>query len=461
MTGWGARLVMLLLLLCRPPFPACGQSVLDRYVEEGLRCNLALRQKRFDLEQSVQALREAKGRFFPALALEARLTRNGGGRTLELPVGELLNDVHIALNGLLGTSQFPTDLGPEILPLLPEQEQETRLVILQPLFVPRLRHDVRLRALGQSSRQLELALYRRLLAQEIREAYYNHLKACGLVEVLNRSMELLVENLRVSEQLLARGKTTGDAVYRARAEIAALGQQQAAAGKQRRTSASWFNFLLNRDAESPIEQITPGDESPCGDPGLRQALARALGRRQELALLDINLEAASETVRLAESARLPDLSAAFTYGFQGETYRFSAEDDFWNASLLLQWQLYSGGQVRARSEQARLAERGLTARREELRAQIRLEVEEAWADLDVARRSLEAAGEGLNSSRAYFDIISRKYEAGISSQMEYMDARTQLTRAEISRLIARYDVLIACARFESVTAGDSSAGGGP
>lgn len=444
----GPRLCLLVLLLIAGPL--CSQSVLEGYVEEGLKCNLALRQKRFDLEQSVQALREARGRFFPSLALEARATRAGGGRAIEIPVGELLNDVHDALNTLLGFPRFPTDVGPETLPIQPEREQETRLSVVQPLFVPRLTHDYRIKGFLKSSREEELALYRRLLRAEIREAYYNHFKARGLVEVLERSMDLLAENLRVSELLFARGKATEDVVFRARSEIAALRLEQAAADKQQRISSAWFNFLLNRGLEEPIEGFT--GEEPCGEADLAAALARSLALREELALADIGLAVRREAVRMAESARLPELSAAFVYGIQGESYRFSTEADFWTGSVLLQWQLYSGGQVRARTEQARLAEQGLATRREEIRAQIRLEVQTAWADLVVAHRSREAAEEWLNSARAYFHIISRKYEAGISSQIQYMDARTQLTQAEINRMIARYDSLIACARFESVTA---------
>lgn len=442
---------------------APGRSVLDRYVEEGLARNPALRRQRFDLEAGVQALREARGRFYPSLSLEARATWAGGGRAVEIPVGELLNDVHDALNTLLGMPRFPTDLGPEALPLLPEREQEARLSVVQPLLAPRIRHDVRLKGFLRSSREAELACYRRLLGLEIREAYYEHLKACSLVELLEQSMELLRENLRVSELLFARGKATEDAVFRARSEIAALGQEQAAAGKSRRLSAAWFNFLLNRDLDTPIERLQPEDPGTCGQPDLKSARARALAGREELRLLGFSLEAGRETVRLAESARLPEISAALTYGIQTESFTVDLEDDFWTASVLLQWQLYSGGQLAARSRQARLAEQSLLARDEELRARIRLEVEEAWADLEVARRSLEAAGEGLNSARAYFDIIARKYEAGISSQMEYMDARNQLTRAEVSRMIARYDALIACARFESVSAAPEAAGmqGGP
>ena len=51
---------------------------IDDYVKTGLDNNLALRQKEFNFEKSIHALKEARGLFFPALSIEARYTRAGG-----------------------------------------------------------------------------------------------------------------------------------------------------------------------------------------------------------------------------------------------------------------------------------------------------------------------------------------------------------------------------------------------
>jgi outer membrane protein len=60
-----------------------SQNVLEQYIQEGLENNLALQQKDFSLEKSLQALREAKGMFLPSLGVEARFSAAGGGRTID------------------------------------------------------------------------------------------------------------------------------------------------------------------------------------------------------------------------------------------------------------------------------------------------------------------------------------------------------------------------------------------
>ncbi len=432
-----AALTLLCLLAARI-LP--GQTVLDNYVQEGLRGNLALQRKRLNLQESIEALNEARGRFFPSLSFQARYTRAGGGRQMEIPVGEILNP-------LLGT-----DLDPVYLSTLPEKEQETKLSLVQPLFVPRLYFNYKIHVDRSRIQEAETAVFRRMLIAEIKQSYFNYLKAVNVVRVYERSEELLQENLRVSERLSAGGAATEEAVLQAKAEIARLRKSKSEAEKNRRLAVSYFNFLLRRPLDSPIEAVDPAELELDSELSRQEAETLALLRREDLRMLAGSISAQKNAVRLARSSNLPEVSAAVEYGIVGETYRFSGDEDFWTASLLLEWQLFSGLQNRARVSQALLRERELESRLEELREQIRLEVKEAYEDLEVARHSIEAAAEVLASSRKYFDIVAKKYEQGMSTQAEFLDARTQLTAAEIDMLIDRYDYLGKQARFESVIA---------
>ena len=52
-----------------------------------------------------------------------------------------------------------------------------------------------------------------------------------------------------------------------------------------------------------------------------------------------------------------------------------------------------------------------------------------------------------------YKIVSRKYEEGLASQVELIDARTFMTNAAIENIIAKYDVLISRAAYERAIAG--------
>src|SRR5688572_30753872 len=93
-----------LLLISRSAF---SQQPLEHYVAEGLKNNLVIQQKNISLKQAENALRIARNQFLPSIQLLADYTSGDGGRSISLPVGDLLNPVYQSLNQLTQSDQFP------------------------------------------------------------------------------------------------------------------------------------------------------------------------------------------------------------------------------------------------------------------------------------------------------------------------------------------------------------------
>ena len=86
---------------------AAFDVVVDRYVAEGLRSNLALQSETLEVERRPQALAIARARFMPEISLQARYTRAEGGREFALPIGTALNPVYSTLNDMLAAQGQP------------------------------------------------------------------------------------------------------------------------------------------------------------------------------------------------------------------------------------------------------------------------------------------------------------------------------------------------------------------
>jgi len=157
-------------------------------------------------------------------------------------------------------------------------------------------------------------------------------------------------------------------------------------------------------------------------------------------------------VGLARSAFLPGLTVVADYGFQGENYRFTQKDDYWMASAVLQWNLFNGFQDKNRIRQAALDKKVKETRLEELKKQIQLQAKESAHNLDVALKTITASKQRLISARKTYDIMDRKYREGMASQIEFIDARTTMTRAEINHIVAKYDYFIRQAEQEKILA---------
>ena len=325
---------------------------------------------------------------------------------------------------------------------------------------------MRLRTHLADAHEASVGTTRRHVVAEIKTAYFNYLRAERLVEIFEATQAVVTENLRVNERLSEHGKVTRDAVYRAQAEVSAVEQQQAEATTQRDLAASYFNLLLNRPLNTPIERTDVDDLIPAtgqalaryvrddlNPPAIRQDYARrALLERDELKQLASTADAADVNLDLARSAFLPNVSFVLDLGVQGSGYSFSSDSDFRSASVVLSWNLFNGFQDQACVPQARVQQRVLEARQEELALQIRLEVQEAFNKVDVARRSIKTAEERVRSARQTFRLVERKYEEGMASPVDFIDARTTLTNAELNLAITQYDLLTRYARLERAAA---------
>jgi outer membrane protein len=112
-------------------------AVVDGLVAEALRANLELDASGAAVGERLAALAAARARYLPALDLSARYSRADGGRTIDFPVGDLLNPVYATLNQLTGTTGF-APVANQRIKLLRAREQDTRLTLAQPLYDARI-----------------------------------------------------------------------------------------------------------------------------------------------------------------------------------------------------------------------------------------------------------------------------------------------------------------------------------
>ncbi len=428
-----------------------GDTLLNWYVRQGLENNLALQQKNADYQKSLKALEEARSYFFPALSFNARYSLAEGGRTIYFPVGDMINPVYRTLNYLTHTELFPTDIENQTFRFLRPHEQETKLELVQPLFNPEILYNYKIRKELTGVARADRDAYRRNLVADIKKAYYTYLKMLQIDRLVATTRKVLQESVRLNEKLYENQKVTVDVVYRARSELSRFEQHAAEVKKNLEAARTYFNFLLNRPLDDTI--LVGGEpDLPPLLPDAERDKMMALQNREEVKQLDHALRSLDYRLKMHRNERLPVLFAAVDYGFQGEKYRFDLDHDFTLASFVLRWDLFEGMQKKAKVGQTRWEIDRLQARRDELNRQISLQVENAWNTLVASRKAMEAAAEEEVAAEKAFRVVAKKYELGMARYVEFLDARTNMTGAQLRNIITKYDYLIALADYERVTA---------
>lgn len=439
-----------IVLLIFAPLLLYGQKELDDYIRYGLENNIALKQRLSDYRRSTEALKEARGLFYPSVSIIARYTRAEGGRIIEFPAGDMLNPVYMTLNAITSSNLFPLIENQEFKFLRPE-EHETKIRIVQQVFNPDVYFNSlikkELSVLGANNADQ----YRRELIAEIKKAYYNLASAYGILGMLTETRELLLENIRVNKKLLENGKITNDYLYRSEAELSKFDQELQNCEKNYKVAKSYFNFLLNKPLNDTVI-IKPPDSLPSVSRLTADLVASALSRREELKKLENYKSISSLMVRMNESEKLPDIMIVADFGYQGEKYQFNRDQDYLLASAVLTWNLFEGFSSRARVRQAALGKQMAEAQIEEARKQIELQVVNALDELKTSLKGITAAENRLKSASQVFRLVNRKYEEGQASMLEFLDARSNLTQAEENLIISKYKYLSDFAELEKTAA---------
>lgn len=430
-----------------------GQDeLLEDYVKQGLESNLALQQKKADYNISLQALRSARGLFYPNVSINARYTLARGGRKIEFPVGDMLNPVYSTLNYLTESDLFPM-IENEEFAFYREKEHETKISLVQPVINPKIYHNYRIEKQKVELQKTDITIYKRELINEIKAAYYNYLKTVYLLRLVDETESLLKENLRVSQSLFKNDKVTQDIVYRSEAELQKVYLGKAEAEKGNKTAKAYFNFLLNKSLDDEI-QIFEYDEVPqlvmVSD--YDSAVNIGINSREEVKKLETMASINENYLKLVRSNNYPNILFAFDYGYQGEEYSFTKNDDFLLASIVLRWPLFEGFRTRAEIQQAKIVQQQIELKQEEIENQIKLQVISSYYELKEAAEAVEAAHAQVLASEKAFRVIEEKYRIGQSKLIEYTDARTTMTNSKQNLIIAVFEYKIREADLERATA---------
>ncbi len=401
---------------------------LRQVLDDALAANLELQAGQAGVRQRYAALDQARARYLPVVDFDARYSVANGGRTIEFPVGDLLNPVYETLDDLLVQSgqppSFPRVRNEEIELLMPT-EQNTRVVAAQPIYDPRLGPAVEATRQDVNRAEAGLAGLRTRVVRDTKQAYYEWLAAQQQALVLDATLEVARSNLAANESLYRNGKITRDFVFRAEADQLEVEQQRRAAEARVRIARSYVNLLRNVPLDSPVPGATI-DEATV-DRFRERLTQRVAGRRVDLPALqetateqraeidglDAAIAGSVAQQDLARAAFKPMLAVGAEAGIQGEDYGFTDDERYVLASVVLRWNAYRGGADRAALAEAR----------------------------------------ALTEELAAFRIAARKRDLGQINQTEFIDARRTQTDAQLNLNRVRAEFLARLAELEFAIGG--------
>jgi len=266
--------------------------------------------------------------------------------------------------------------------------------------------------------------------------YLRALRAGASVTAGESRVELAEALAKLAENQQKQGVGTRLDTLRSQLQLQTERQRLIQAQTQRLTALAGLGRLLDLKPGTRIELADTLTAPALPTTGFDQAYEAGLAQRPELAALEAREKAAENLRQAAQGLRLPTLVATGAYGSTGLQSQPWATT--YQVSLGLRVPLFTGGLVsshisRAKSEQSRVQE----ARRD-VRAQVGYEVQVAQAELDAAAHEVEVANLAVSLSTEALTQARHRFEAGVSNNIEVINAQDELARATDNQISALY-----------------------
>ena len=175
---------------------------------------------------------------------------------------------------------------------------------------------------------------------------------------------------------------------------------------------------------------------------------QAMDKRPDLRSLRSREAAQQQSVSMAKSSFGPRVNAFGGWEADNPTFLAGGGGNSWLAGIEVQVDLFEGGAKRAQLASERALAEKIAATKEAATDAIRLEVRQAYYDLDAARQQIEVARATIAESRESLRINQNRYDSGLITITDLLAAEEAARRSETDYWEAVYRTYIGYANLE-------------
>jgi outer membrane protein len=408
---------------------------------------IALAEAQSRAEQASHRLAEARAR--EAAAIAAADVRAAADQPLVSASAGYTRTNHITQFVVPGPDGRPQVLYPDV-----PNNYRTRVDLQWPIYSGGRTDALERAARAEASASAaDVSAARADLRLEVARAFWSLVTARATERVLEQGVARAQANLRDVRERFAVGLIPPNEVASAEAQESRQRMLLIEARNQRDLSSSELARLIGLDVLGPALDPAADLESPvaaqAGD--ARTLVTQARGARPERLALEHRVAATEEQLAAARAGTRPTVAIVSGFDYARPNPRIFPRanrwDESWDAGVNVGWNLWDGGRTRAEVAQAGSVAMAARQRLEEFDSVVALEVRQRQLEIESGRAAIAAAGDAVRAASEARRVVAERYQAGVATQTEVLDADFALLQAELDRTRAQAGVRLAEARL--------------
>jgi multidrug efflux system outer membrane protein len=280
------------------------------------------------------------------------------------------------------------------------------------------------------------------LAAQVAKAYFTLRALDEQVSLTRQTLALREDALKLQRKRFDGGVISEFDFRQLEADTAATRAQLPPLERDREREEAALSVLLGRSPrevfESPVQRAGAQEQKPSA-PVLPAGMpSELLLRRADLVEAEQRLVAANARIAAARAEMFPSIALTAALGSESAALSnlFSAGSGLWVFGLALAQPIFAGGRLEARSDAARARERALIAQYQKAIQTAFSEVRSALAAQSRALESYQAESARADSLAQSLRLAHLRYDNGIASQLDVIDAERGLLAARAARIEA-------------------------
>lgn len=302
---------------------------------------------------------------------------------------------------------------------------------------------------GRVKAERQVATKRARRAFRAVQAFYTTLLAEAQIRVQRRQIEQFEKTLSVVRRRQDAGTATEFEVQSTLARLSEARSQLTRLQSQREGQAAELRRLLGRSRDDSltlrgtIDSLAETSSLPNAD----ALAATALQKHPAVRAAEAQVQAARREVEVADKSDAPTLAltaeAGVMNGFPDDPGAPRLNE---SVGVSLRVPLFEGFATRRRVEKSRAAAQAAEARLTDLRRQVETRVVQKTSELRASLDQLKATNTRLKQAQTAARLARTRYEAGTITNLEMLEAETELQHARLAQTEVQHAVVMA--RFE-------------
>jgi outer membrane protein len=290
------------------------------------------------------------------------------------------------------------------------------------------------------------------LVYDTRVAYWSLYKAMQIQKVVNENVEQVKAHLKDVQNMMEQGMTTNNDVLKVQVQLSDVQLKQIDAKNGVRLARINLNNTIGIPLATEVEIASDVVHQPKQYDNLDKLIGQAMENRPELKSMELRVKAGEAGVTAAKAGWFPQIYLSGNYYYSRPNQRiFPTQDvfkDTWDVSVGVSLDIWNWGTTIHQTDQAQAQVAEARDALGQMKDGITLDLTQAYLNLQQAQERIDVAGQGVKQAEENHRVTSKRFNAGLASTSDLLDAEVALLQAKTNQTNALVDFQLAQARIE-------------